>query len=104
MKPPAQPAAGADDEAEGGRGLFIVREVARQVGHFYPKGGGKVVWAELAFGCTLAISPQYDRWRVTSSLSRVVWPTSSGSHAAAVDGETRMGRESSRPEPEPGAR
>jgi anti-sigma regulatory factor (Ser/Thr protein kinase) len=48
VEPPVQPAAGADDDAENGRGLFIVRTVARQVGHFYPRGGGKVVWAELA--------------------------------------------------------
>ncbi len=44
---PVQAAAGLDDEAESGRGLFIVRAMARQVGHFYPRGGGKVVWAEL---------------------------------------------------------
>ncbi|TDU06617.1 anti-sigma regulatory factor (Ser/Thr protein kinase) [Streptomyces sp. 846.5] len=48
LEPPVQPAVGASDDADGGRGLFIVRSVARQVGHFYPKGGGKVVWAELA--------------------------------------------------------
>lgn len=41
------PAAGADEDAESGRGLFIVRSVARQIGRFYPRGGGKVVWAEL---------------------------------------------------------
>jgi anti-sigma regulatory factor (Ser/Thr protein kinase) len=39
--------AGPDDEDENGRGLFLVRTYARQVGRFYPKGGGKVVWAEL---------------------------------------------------------
>lgn len=39
--------AGPDDEAEGGRGLFIVRTFARQIGRFYPRYGGKVVWAEL---------------------------------------------------------
>ena len=47
-EPPVQPAAGAEDDAESGRGLFIAHALARQVGHFFPKGGGKVVWAELA--------------------------------------------------------
>ena len=48
LEPPVQPAAGAGDDDESGRGLFIVRALARQVGHFYPRVGGKVVWAELA--------------------------------------------------------
>jgi anti-sigma regulatory factor (Ser/Thr protein kinase) len=41
------PTAGPDDESESGRGLFIVRTFARQIGRFYPRYGGKVVWAEL---------------------------------------------------------
>ncbi|QMU73758.1 ATP-binding protein [Streptacidiphilus sp. P02-A3a] len=55
---PVQPAAGADDEAESGRGLFIVGAMARQVGHFYPRGGGKVVWAELALESPVPTLPR----------------------------------------------
>ncbi|MGV9340588.1 ATP-binding protein [Streptomyces sp. NPDC003688] len=46
-EPLGLPAAGADGAAESGRGLYIVQSLARQVGCFYPKSGGKVVWAEL---------------------------------------------------------
>jgi anti-sigma regulatory factor (Ser/Thr protein kinase) len=55
---PAQPAAGPGHDAENGRGLFIVRALARQVGHFYPKGGGKVVWAELALDAPVPPLPR----------------------------------------------
>ncbi|NEA56401.1 ATP-binding protein [Streptomyces sp. SID13666] len=48
LERPLQPEAGTDGETEGGRGLFIVRCIARKIGHFYPRSGGKVVWAELA--------------------------------------------------------
>ncbi|MFC1419371.1 ATP-binding protein [Streptacidiphilus cavernicola] len=58
LEPPVQPAAGAAAGAEGGRGLFIVRAVARQVGHFYPRGGGKVVWAELALDAPVPPLPR----------------------------------------------
>jgi anti-sigma regulatory factor (Ser/Thr protein kinase) len=44
---PVRPAVHLDHDAESGRGLLIVHAVARQVGHFYPGTGGKVVWAEL---------------------------------------------------------
>ncbi|MFJ9884899.1 ATP-binding protein [Streptomyces sp. NPDC091287] len=37
----------ADDDAEGGRGLFLVQRLARRWGSFRA-GGGKAVWAELA--------------------------------------------------------
>ncbi|MCZ4123319.1 ATP-binding protein [Streptomyces sp. H39-S7] len=56
-EPLDQPTAGADDEAEGGRGLFIVDTLARKVGHFYPKVGGKVVWAELALDAKVSSLP-----------------------------------------------
>ncbi|MFI1185457.1 ATP-binding protein [Streptomyces californicus] len=36
----------ADDEAEDGRGLFLVQQLARRWGSFRA-GGGKAVWAEL---------------------------------------------------------
>lgn len=37
----------ADDDAEGGRGLLLVRHLAKRWG-FHATGAGKVVWAELA--------------------------------------------------------
>ncbi|MDT0495374.1 ATP-binding protein [Streptomyces griseus] len=37
----------ADDDAEGGRGLFLVQRLASRWGS-YRTAGGKVVWAELA--------------------------------------------------------
>ncbi|MFJ9107033.1 ATP-binding protein [Streptomyces sp. NPDC102283] len=37
----------ADDDAEDGRGLFLVQRLARRWGSFRA-GGGKAVWAELA--------------------------------------------------------
>lgn len=47
VEPPVSPQAGRDDWEEGGRGLVIVNALSRRVGHFFPQGGGKVVWAEL---------------------------------------------------------
>nr|WP_272919797.1 ATP-binding protein [Streptomyces sp. SID5468] len=52
------PTAGADEEPESGRGLFIVKSVARQVGRFYPRSGGKVVWAELTLEPTVPPLPR----------------------------------------------
>ena len=68
VEPPVQPAAGAADDAEGGRGLFIVRALARQVGHFFPKSGGKVVWAELALEAPVPPLPRRASKTPTISL------------------------------------
>lgn len=35
-------------DGEGGRGMFIVGELTQRWACRYPRGGGKVVWAELA--------------------------------------------------------
>ncbi|MFC8852950.1 ATP-binding protein [Streptomyces sp. NPDC057144] len=57
-EPPVQAKAGAEEWAEGGRGLFIVEALALHVGHFFPKTGGKVVWAELALDAALPGLPR----------------------------------------------
>ena len=36
-----------DADAEGGRGLFLVRELSKDWGYWHPTFGGKVVWAAL---------------------------------------------------------
>lgn len=36
-----------DADAEGGRGLFLVRELSKDWGYWFPKCGGKVVWASV---------------------------------------------------------
>ncbi|MFJ5233055.1 ATP-binding protein [Kitasatospora sp. NPDC088391] len=38
------------EEAEGGRGIFLVEHMSSQWGHYQPPGGGKVVWAKLRLG------------------------------------------------------
>ncbi|MFJ5234521.1 ATP-binding protein [Kitasatospora sp. NPDC088391] len=71
VEPLDQPAAGPSDDAEGGRGLFIVKALARQVGHYYPKTGGKVVWAELALdGPVPALPRRTSKKPTTISLPR----------------------------------
>jgi anti-sigma regulatory factor (Ser/Thr protein kinase) len=71
VEPPDQPAAGPDHEAEGGRGLFIVKAIARRVGHFFPRTGGKVVWAELALEAPLPPLPRRQaKKQATISLPR----------------------------------
>ncbi|QKW28987.1 ATP-binding protein [Streptomyces seoulensis] len=57
-EPPVQAKTGVEEWAEGGRGLFIVEALALHVGHFFPKSGGKVVWAELALDAQLPSLPQ----------------------------------------------
>jgi anti-sigma regulatory factor (Ser/Thr protein kinase) len=37
-----------DADAEGGRGLFLVRELSKEWGYSLPAFGGKVVWATVA--------------------------------------------------------
>lgn len=70
VEPLDQPAAGLDDDAEGGRGLFIVESMARRVGHFYPKAGGKVVWAELALDVKVPPLPRREAKKPTVTLPR----------------------------------
>lgn len=65
---PDHPAAGPGDDAESGRGLLIVHALARQVGHFFPKGGGKVVWAELALEAPVPPLPRSASKTPTISL------------------------------------
>lgn len=36
------------DDAESGRGLYLVAELASNWGHYFPPAGGKVVWAGVA--------------------------------------------------------
>ncbi|MEV8064650.1 ATP-binding protein [Streptomyces sp. NPDC085995] len=57
-EPPVQAKTGVEEWAEGGRGLFIVEALALHVGHFFPKSGGKVVWAELAVDTRLPSLPR----------------------------------------------
>jgi len=44
---PERRAAGADPEAEGGRGLALVAAYAARWGAYRTRGGGKVTWAEV---------------------------------------------------------
>ncbi|MFD5745959.1 ATP-binding protein [Streptomyces sp. NPDC127033] len=47
-EPPLQSEGDLDVWSESGRGLAIVEALALHAGYFYPKAGGKVVWAECA--------------------------------------------------------
>jgi hypothetical protein len=47
---PPVPAAGADPEAEGGRGLLLVEALSSGWGHCVLPAGGKTVWAVVAVG------------------------------------------------------
>ncbi|MGW4647202.1 ATP-binding protein [Kitasatospora sp. NPDC004289] len=38
------------EEAEGGRGIFLVEHMSSRWGHYQSAGGGKVVWAEVCLG------------------------------------------------------
>lgn len=42
----------------GGRGLILVERLSRRVGHFYPKIGGKVVYADLSWDDVSGQLPQ----------------------------------------------
>jgi hypothetical protein len=43
--PPVLP--GPDDDAESGRGLFLVNALSKEWSYFFPPGGGKVVYCIL---------------------------------------------------------
>ncbi|MFJ8040495.1 ATP-binding protein [Kitasatospora sp. NPDC096147] len=45
------------EEAEGGRGIFLVEHMSSRWGHYQPPGGGKVVWAELRLGMQKLAAP-----------------------------------------------
>jgi anti-sigma regulatory factor (Ser/Thr protein kinase) len=44
---PPVPGGLPDDDSEGGRGLFLVRQLSRDWGYWLPAWGGKVVWAAM---------------------------------------------------------
>lgn len=68
LEPPVKVDAGRDDWNESGRGLAIVEALAHRVGHFFPRTGGKVVWAELSAKESVQPLP----WRVPEELENVV--------------------------------
>ncbi|GAA2991976.1 hypothetical protein GCM10020229_00530 [Kitasatospora albolonga] len=45
------------EEAESGRGIFLVEHMSSRWGHYQPTGGGKVVWAELRLGVQKPAAP-----------------------------------------------
>lgn len=49
-------------DAESGRGLFLVEAISTAWGHYYPPGGGKVVWAELGVCAPLRSQPVHTGW------------------------------------------
>lgn len=70
VEPPVKPKAGPEDWTENGRGLVIIEALALHVGHFFPRTGGKVVWAELAAKERLQPLP----WAVPQELENVLLP------------------------------
>lgn len=70
LEPPVKPKAGPEEWTESGRGLAIVEALSHRVGHFYPRTGGKVVWAELSAKESVQPLP----WRVPQELENVVLP------------------------------
>ncbi|MFB6518592.1 ATP-binding protein [Streptomyces sp. NPDC056401] len=71
-EPPVKTGAGQDDEAEQGRGLFIVEALALNVGCFFPRNGGKVVWAEMSAKGKAQDLPR----RVRKPLENILLPES----------------------------
>lgn len=75
----------ADDQAEGGRGLFLVEQFAKQWNVYRPMVGGKVVWAELPLGLAVEDVP-FDQMQQPVAL-----PDGLRAEKGPVEQQARMG-------------
>ncbi|WP_439675118.1 ATP-binding protein [Embleya sp. MST-111070] len=58
LNPPVMSSTDPAGDAVGGRGLILVDEFSQHVGHFFPKTGGKVVYADLSLTNVATRLPQ----------------------------------------------
>ncbi|MBK3559784.1 ATP-binding protein [Streptomyces sp. MBT56] len=71
-------------EAEGGRGLLLVEQLAKQWNVYRPNVGGKVVWAELPLGLAVEDVP-FDTARTP-----LILPVGLRAARGPVEGQARM--------------
>ncbi|NED14375.1 ATP-binding protein [Streptomyces sp. SID9124] len=57
-----------EEQAEGRRAKAIIEALALHAGHFFPKAGGKVAWAELAMDTSAPLLANHDREVISNVL------------------------------------